>query len=65
MNKNDSTPVAEVNATPVEATTNTEATVEVKEETLGDALHQPEKKIPDSIPYNRFQEKVLTKKPLS
>lgn len=64
MNKEDITQVAEVNATTTEDTTAADATVEATEETLGNALNQEEKKVPDSIPYSRFQEKVSETKEL-
>lgn len=64
MTKEETTPVAEVKVTSTEDTPVTDTTVDVKEETLGDALHQEEKKVPESIPYSRFQEKVNETKEL-
>lgn len=41
-----------------------ETTVDTKEETIADAMKDDKSKVPDSIPYSRFQEKVNSEKEL-
>lgn len=69
MSKEDVTPTEQevkTDSNEAKEESKAETTVEAKEETIADAIQDKEEtKIPDSIPYNRFKEKVEENKELA